>query len=136
MIRTIESGAATNQSYALPAGRSQFNSRGVTFLQPTGGYDGAHEDSRPPVRTCAFLRRRVLRRMAAAAFADEPAESAWPDGKDRSDLWLLVFFGGGTVGLFVIISLFALLTARNNYVPPAPGNEIHVRTDSSPAQHH
>ena len=73
---------------------------------------------------------------ATAAFAAEPASPAWPDGKDRSDLWLLVVFGGGTVGLFVIISLFALLTARNNYVPPAPGNEIHVRTDTSPAQHH
>ena len=73
---------------------------------------------------------------AAAAFADEPASAAWPDGEDRSDLYLLILFGGGTVGLFVIITLFALLTARNNYVPPAPGNEIHVRTDDSPARHH
>ena len=73
---------------------------------------------------------------AAAAFADEPASAAWPDGKDRSDLWLLIVFGGGTAGLFVIISLFALLTARNNYVPPAPGNEIHVRTDTSVTPHH
>ena len=47
-------------------------------------------------------------------------------------LWLLVVFGGGTVGLFVIITLFALLTARKNYVPPAPGSEIHVRTDTIP----
>ena len=73
---------------------------------------------------------------SAAAFADQPTGGAWPDGKERSDLWLLVVFGGGTVGLFVIISLFALLTARNNYVPPAPGKEIHVRTDNTPTPHH
>jgi len=73
---------------------------------------------------------------SAAAFADQPTGGAWPDGKERSDLWLLVLFGGGTVGLFVIISLFALLTARNNYVPPAPGKEIHVRTDNTPTPHH
>ena len=73
---------------------------------------------------------------SAAAFADQPTGGAWPDGKERSDLYLLVLFGGGTAGLFVIITLFALLTARNNYVPPAPGKEIHVRTDSTPAQHH
>jgi hypothetical protein len=72
---------------------------------------------------------------SAAAFAAEPTGGAWPEGPDRSDLWLLVVFGGGTVGLFVLITLFALLTARKNYVPPAPGNEIHVRTDSSPAHH-
>ncbi|KQV75970.1 hypothetical protein ASC61_13670 [Aeromicrobium sp. Root344] len=73
---------------------------------------------------------------SAAAFADQPTGGAWPDGKERSDLWLLVLFGGGTVGLFIIISLFALLTARNNYVPPAPGKEIHVRTDNTPTPHH
>jgi hypothetical protein len=73
---------------------------------------------------------------SAAAFADEPTGGAWPDGPDRSRLDLLILFGGGTVGLFVLISLFALLTARKNYVPPAPGNEIHVRTDTSPTPHH
>ena len=73
---------------------------------------------------------------AAAAFADEPASAAWPDGPHRSHLDQLILFGGGTAGLFVIITLFALLTARKNYVPPAPGNEIHVRTDTTPAQHH
>jgi hypothetical protein len=72
---------------------------------------------------------------SAAAFADEPTGSAWPEGPERSDLWLLVVFGGGTVGLFVIITLFALLTARNNYVPPAPGKEIHVLSDTTPVQH-
>ncbi len=73
---------------------------------------------------------------SAAAFADAPTGGAWPDGPERSHLDLLILFGGGTVGLFVLISLFALLTARTNYVPPAPGNEIHVRTDTTPTQHH
>lgn len=73
---------------------------------------------------------------SAAAFADEPTGGAWPDGEDRSQLWLLVVFGGGTLGLFVIITLFALLTARKNYVPPAPGKEIHKVSDTTPAQHH
>ena len=73
---------------------------------------------------------------AAAAFADEPASPAWPDGPHRSHLDLLILFGGGTFGLFVLITLFALVTARTNYVPPAPGNEIHVRTDTSVTPHH
>ena len=59
-----------------------------------------------------------------------------PTARTAATSDLLILFGGGTVGLFVLISLFALLTARNNYVPPAPGNEIHVRTDTTPTQHH
>jgi hypothetical protein len=73
---------------------------------------------------------------SAAAFADQPTGPAWPEGPERSHLFLLVLFGGGTVGLFVIITLFALLTARNNYVPPAPGKEIHKAADTTPAHHH
>jgi hypothetical protein len=73
---------------------------------------------------------------SAAAFADRPAGGAWPDGPERSHLDQLILFGGGTVGLFVVITLFALLTARNNYVPPAPGKEIHKASDTTPAQHH
>ena len=73
---------------------------------------------------------------SAAAFADQPAGGAWPDGPERSHLYLLILFGGGTLGLFVVITLFALLTARNNYVPPAPGKEIHKVSDTTPAQHH
>ena len=37
-----------------------------------------------------------------------------------------MFFGGSVVGLFVAVTLFALLTARNNFVPepPEPGSEV------------
>lgn len=93
---------------------------------------------RTPARLLAPALAFVVTFVAgsAAAFADEPKGGAWPDGEHRSDLWLLVLFGGGTLGLFVLITLFALLTARRNYVPPAPGTEIHVRTDTTPAQHH
>ncbi len=72
---------------------------------------------------------------SAAAWADAPVGDAWPEGPERSHLYLLVLFGGGTVGLFVLVSLFALLTARNNYVPPAPGNEIHKVADRTPTRH-
>lgn len=95
-----------------------------------------------PMRTPARLLAPALAFVvtfvagSAAAFADEPTGGAWPDGEERSDLYLLVLFGGGTLGLFVIISLFALLTARNNYVPPAPGKEIHKAADTTPAHHH
>ncbi len=52
-----------------------------------------------------------------------PAGPAWPDGEGRSVLDTLILFGGGTVGLFIVISLFGLLTARNNFVPE-PGTEV------------
>ena len=58
--------------------------------------------------------------LAAPALADAP--STWAEGEARSALENMIFFGGATVGLFVVITLFALLTARNNYVPPPPGH--------------
>lgn len=60
---------------------------------------------------------------AASAIADEPNSAAWPDGESRSVLDTLILFGGGTVGLFIVISLFGLLTARNNF-KPEPGTEL------------
>lgn len=60
---------------------------------------------------------------AASAIADEPNSAAWPDGEGRSVLDTLILFGGGTVGLFIVISLFGLLTARNNF-KPEPGAEL------------
>lgn len=62
---------------------------------------------------------------ATTALADEPDSAAWPDGEGRSVLDTLILFGGGTVALFVVISLFALLTARNNFVPE-PGTELEL----------
>jgi hypothetical protein len=65
--------------------------------------------------------------MAAPALADSP--STWEEGESRSVLENLIFFGGSTVGLIVVITLFALLTARKNYVPPPPGTEVEVSSD-------
>jgi hypothetical protein len=62
--------------------------------------------------------------LASPALADAP--STWAEGESRSALENLIFFGGGTVGLIAVISLFALLTARNNYVPPPPSTEVEV----------
>ena len=47
--------------------------------------------------------------------------------RSNNDIW---------VGLFVLVSLFGLMTARNNYVPPSPGTEIETTSsDNSPAHH-
>jgi hypothetical protein len=62
--------------------------------------------------------------MAGSATADSP--STWVEGESRSFLENLIFFGGSTIGLIVGISLFALVTARKNYVPPPPGTDIEV----------
>ncbi len=61
---------------------------------------------------------------ATAAVADAPASPDWPTEPGRSHLDNGLVFVGGTVALFVVIWLFGLLTARNNYVPPAPGTEL------------
>ena len=66
----------------------------------------------------------LLAGIATPALADAP--STWAEGESRSMLENLIFFGGGTVGLIVVISLFGLLTARNNYVPPPPSTEVEV----------
>jgi hypothetical protein len=62
--------------------------------------------------------------VASPAFADSP--STWNPGPSRTPLENLVFFGGAVVGLFVLITLFALLTSRNNFVPepPEPGADL------------
>jgi hypothetical protein len=66
----------------------------------------------------------LLVALSAPALADSP--STWDEGVARSRLENLIFFGGSTVGLMVVITLFALLTARRNYVPPAPSTEVEV----------
>ena len=56
--------------------------------------------------------------IASPAVADAP--STWNSGPSRSVLENIVFFGGSVVGLFVVVTLFALLTARNNFKPEPP----------------
>jgi hypothetical protein len=82
-----------------------------------------------PARTVALLTTAVvlLVGLGAPALADSP--STWEDPPTRSTLDTLVFFGGSTLGLIALITLFALLTARNNYVPPPPSTEVEVADD-------
>lgn len=72
---------------------------------------------------------------SGAALADAPASDAWPEGPDKSRLDLLILFGGSTVGLFILVALFGLMTARNNYVPPPPSTELATTGDKAPAHH-
>jgi hypothetical protein len=62
--------------------------------------------------------------IASPAFADAP--SSWNSGPSRSLLENIVFFGGSVGVLFVVITLFAMLTARNNFEPepPEPGAAV------------
>ena len=79
-----------------------------------------------PARIAAVLTAAavVLVALPAPALADSP--STWEEGEARSALENLIFFGGSTVGLIVVITLFALLTARKNYVPPPPSTDVEV----------
>ncbi len=72
---------------------------------------------------------------SGAALADAPAGDAWPVGEGRSTLDTIIVFGGGTAGLFVLIWLFGLLTARRNYVPPAPSTALEPVAGNSPDHH-
>ena len=90
-----------------------------------------------PARVLGLVLATVVTFIAGsgAAFADAPTGGAWPEGKGRSVLDTLILFGGGTVGLFIVIALFGLLTARRNYVPPAPSTELEPVAGHSPAHH-
>ena len=79
-----------------------------------------------PARAVAILTSAAVLLVALSAPALADAPSTWDEGESRSFLENLIFFGGSTIGLIVVISLFALLTARNNYVPPPPSTEVDV----------
>ena len=64
--------------------------------------------------------------IASPAVADAP--STWDSGPSRSVLENIIFFGGSVGGLFVLVTLFALLTARNNFVPEPPEPDSQVDT--------
>ncbi len=70
-----------------------------------------------------------------SALADSPASPDWPAPPERSVLDNVLLFGGSTIGLFVLIWLFGLLTARNNYVPPEPGTDVEVAPGDTAARH-
>lgn len=79
-----------------------------------------------PARIVAVLTAAVVLvvGLSVPALADSP--STWVEGEQRSTLDTLLFAGGGTLGLFVVITLFAIVTARNNYVPPPPSTDVQV----------
>lgn len=63
---------------------------------------------------------------AGSALADTPV--TWVDPKPTTVLHNLVLFGGSTIGLILVISLFGLLTARRNYTPPPPNTDVEVHS--------
>jgi len=72
---------------------------------------------------------------AASALADTPDSPSWPAPESRSTLDTLLLFVGGTVGLFIVISLFGLLTARRNFVPAPPSTDLERASSSTPEHH-
>lgn len=72
---------------------------------------------------------------ATAAAADAPLSEDWPVGDGRSTLDTLLLFVGGTAALFVLVALIGLLTARTNYVPPPPSQDL-ATTGGNDAAHH
>ncbi|HSI27507.1 MAG TPA: hypothetical protein VK948_08860 [Aeromicrobium sp.] len=78
--------------------------------------------------TLSLLLAAVLTTGASPAFADSP--STWDSGPSRSAVENIVFFGGSVAGLFLLVTLFALLTARNNFVPepPEPAKDVEAHS--------
>lgn len=72
---------------------------------------------------------------ASVALADAPVGDDWPVAEGRSLLGNIVLYGGGTVGLFLVVALFGLLTARHNFVPPPPSQDLATTSGNTPAQH-
>lgn len=72
---------------------------------------------------------------ASAAFADAPVGDDWPVADGRGVLGNIVLYGGGTVGLFLVVALFGLLTARHNYTPPPPSQDLATTSGNTPAKH-
>lgn len=71
----------------------------------------------------------IVLTLAASLFVAAPAQAStapgtWEKAPESSLLEILAIFVGGPAVLFGLCVLIGLLTARNNYVPPAPKNEI------------
>ena len=81
---------------------------------------------RTPARALTVVATFVITFVAGSmsAHADAPISPDWPKPEPASTLDHILLFGGATLGLIVVISLFALLTARTNYVPPAPSTDV------------
>lgn len=101
--------------------------------QRTGHYDGPMTTIG---RLLTFATTFVVALFASAsvALADTPVGPDWPAEEGRGALGNLLIFGGGTVGLFVLVALFGLATARKNHVPPPPSTDL--ATTTSDVSHH
>lgn len=70
---------------------------------------------------------------ALPSLADAPV--TWAEEEGRSVLENIIFFGGWTVGLYIAVLIWGVLTSRHNYVPPAPEN-LPAHSSESPAEQH
>lgn len=66
--------------------------------------------------------------VSAGPAAASTAPSTWELDDPMSTLEALAIFGGIPLALFVVISLFAAMTARNNYEPAPPHPEDETST--------
>ncbi|EFQ83663.1 hypothetical protein HMPREF0063_11326 [Aeromicrobium marinum DSM 15272] len=77
-----------------------------------------------PVRLFAVVTSVLVTVLATASAGAADAPTTWEATEGLSGLEYLGLLVGIPAALFGVIWLFALLTARRNYVPPAPGTEI------------
>ncbi|WP_293786834.1 hypothetical protein [uncultured Aeromicrobium sp.] len=61
--------------------------------------------------------------VSAGPAAASTAPSTWELDDPMSTLEVLAIFGGIPLALFVVISIFAAMTARNNFEPAPPQSE-------------
>lgn len=66
----------------------------------------------------AVVSALIVGLTAFPASATEPAN--WDSGEPMTTLEVLVLFVGAPVGLYIVITIFGYLMARNNYEPPSP----------------
>jgi hypothetical protein len=81
-----------------------------------------------PARLLAIVTSALAMLVVAPAAALADAPTTWETEEGLDWLGYSILLVGIPAALFVAIWLFSLATARRNYVPPAPGSEIHVAT--------
>ncbi|MFT4298434.1 MAG: hypothetical protein QM597_02185 [Aeromicrobium sp.] len=82
-----------------------------------------------PVRLFALVSSVLVMVAVAPAAALAGTPVTWESEKGLDFLGYVTLLVGIPAGLFVVITILALATARRSYTPPAPGSEIHVPSD-------